>query len=280
MRVITCTLRGWTGGLAWERLITIIRRNDYRSLSNMPLARSVAVGGTWIADEYHPTLNTSTYLLAFVVSQFSSLSGRDSKDRNFTIWARPDLIGAADYALKTGKTIINFFEEYFELDYPLNKTDAISELCMHLTVSQDENVKWKFVKLDRTNAFLFRFSYLPLTDMLAVPHFAAGAMENWGLLIYREATLIWDPVVGTEGARQKVATVISHEIAHQVFKLDEQFAVLQLQKVLLSDSLATTHPVFMPVYHPDEINEIFDTISYNKVNKCVLTDTILYFALI
>ncbi len=46
---------------------------------------------------------------------------------------------------------------------------------------------------------------------------------------------------------------------------DEQFAVLQLQKVLLVDSLATTHPVFMPVYHPDEINEIFDSISYNKV---------------
>ena len=52
--------------------------------------------------------------------------------------------------------------------------------------------------------------------MLAVPHFAAGAMENWGLIIYREATLIWDSESGTEFARQKVATVISHEIAHQV----------------------------------------------------------------
>ncbi|KAL7063805.1 hypothetical protein AAHC03_05522 [Spirometra sp. Aus1] len=237
--------------------ITIVRRRDFRSLSNMPLMQSHEVWGDWIEDEYQPTVNTSTYLLAFVVSQFSSLSGLDSKGRNFTIWARPDLIGAAEYALNVGKCIINFFEEYFELDYPLNKT-----------------------------------------DMLAVPHFAAGAMENWGLLIYREATLIWDPVVGTEGARQKVATVISHEIAHQWFgnlvtlnwwddlwlnegfatfveyigvahaqpdwHMDEQFAVLQLQKVLLSDSLATTHPVFMPVYHPDEINEIFDTISYNK----------------
>lgn len=52
--------------------------------------------------------------------------------------------------------------------------------------------------------------------MLAVSHFAAGAMENWGLMIFREATLIWDPITGTELARQKVATVISHEIAHQV----------------------------------------------------------------
>ncbi len=58
--------------------------------------------------------------------------------------------------------------------------------------------------------------YLFFLDMLAVPHFAAGAMENWGLMIYREATLIWDKVSGTEAARQKVATVISHEIAHQI----------------------------------------------------------------
>lgn len=55
-----------------------------------------------------------------------------------------------------------------------------------------------------------------MLDMMAVPHFSAGAMENWGLIIYREATLIWDPKSGTGTSRQKVATVISHEIAHQV----------------------------------------------------------------
>ncbi|VDD79974.1 unnamed protein product [Mesocestoides corti] len=237
--------------------ITLVRRKNFTSMSNMPLDQSNDIGGGWVEDVYMPTLNTSTYLLAFFVSQFESLPGLDSKGRNFTIWARPDLISAADYALQVGKKIIGFFEDYFELDYPLEKT-----------------------------------------DMVAVPHFAAGAMENWGLLIYREATLIWDPVSGTESARQKVATVISHEIAHQWFgnlvtlewwddlwlnegfatfveyigvahaeptwQMDEQFAVLQLQKVLFIDSLSTTHPVFMPVAHPDEINEIFDTISYNK----------------
>lgn len=52
--------------------------------------------------------------------------------------------------------------------------------------------------------------------MIAVPDFAAGAMENWGLMIYREATMLWDPLYGTAITQQKVATVISHEIAHQV----------------------------------------------------------------
>lgn len=52
--------------------------------------------------------------------------------------------------------------------------------------------------------------------MIAVPDFAAGAMENWGLMIYREATMLWDPKIGTANSQQKVASVISHEIAHQV----------------------------------------------------------------
>ncbi|VDM30599.1 unnamed protein product [Hydatigera taeniaeformis] len=237
--------------------IRLVRRENFHSMSNMPLVESRPIGNGWVEDSFKPTLNTSTYLLAFVVSQFDSLPGLDAKNRNFTIWARPDLITAADYALDIGKKIIGFFEDYFELDYPLEKT-----------------------------------------DMLAVPHFAAGAMENWGLIIYREATLIWDPSSGTEFARQKVATVISHEIAHQWFgnlvtldwwddlwlnegfatfveyigvahaeptwHMDEQFAVHQLQKVFFVDSLSTTHPVFLPVSHPDEINDIFDAISYNK----------------
>ncbi|KAL5965529.1 Aminopeptidase Ey [Taenia solium] len=237
--------------------IKLVRKENFHSMSNMPLVASRFIGNGWVEDSFKPTLNTSTYLLAFVVSQFEGLRGLDAKNRNFTIWARPDLISAADYALGIGKKIIGFFEDYFELDYPLEKT-----------------------------------------DMLAVPHFAAGAMENWGLIIYREATLIWDPSSGTEFARQKVATVISHEIAHQWFGnlvtldwwddlwlnegfatfveyigvahaeptwyMDEQFAVHQLQKVFFVDSLSTTHPVFLPVSHPDEINDIFDAISYNK----------------
>ncbi|VDO07993.1 unnamed protein product [Rodentolepis nana] len=237
--------------------IKLVRKENFHSLSNMPLVRSQYLSDGWVEDSFKPTLNTSTYLLAFVVSQVTSISGLDAKGRNFTVWARPDLISAAQFALELGRKIISFFEDYFELDYPLEKT-----------------------------------------DMLAVPHFAAGAMENWGLLIFREATLIWDPISGIENAKQKVASVISHEIAHQWFgnlvtldwwddlwlnegfatfvecigvahaepswNMDEAFAVQHVQKVLYVDSMSTTRPVFLPVSHPDEINESFDTISYSK----------------
>ncbi|THD26434.1 Glutamyl aminopeptidase [Fasciola hepatica] len=237
--------------------VTLLREKPYHSLSNMGLRESIPIDDKWVADVFEPTVNTSTYLLAFVVSQFASLTGKDSKGRNFTVWTRPEKIGEAKYALETGMKIIRFFEEYFEVPYPLEKT-----------------------------------------DMIAVPDFAAGAMENWGLMIYREATMLWDPRVGTANSQQKVASVISHEIAHQWFGnlvtlnwwddlwlnegfasfiecigvdhvhpewgMDEQFLLDDMQKVLISDSLATSRPVFQPVYYPNEINEIFDPISYNK----------------
>ncbi|CAH8473491.1 unnamed protein product [Schistosoma margrebowiei] len=237
--------------------VSLIRQKDYHSLSNMALESTEELNDNWYLDKYEPSVNMSTYLLAFVVSQFASIRGIDSKGRNFTVWTRSEKINSAKYALETGKKIIGFFEEYFELPYPLRKT-----------------------------------------DMVAVPDFAAGAMENWGLMIYREATMLWDPEFGTAATQQKVATVISHEVAHQWFGnlvtlnwwddlwlnegfasfaeyigvdhvhpewgMDEQFLLDDIQKVLISDSLATSRPVIQPVYYPNEINEIFDPISYNK----------------
>lgn len=237
--------------------ITLIRHEEYHSLSNMGIKRTEALPGRWHADVFHPTMNTSTYLLAFVVSQFRSLSMKDGKGRNFTVWARPQAVHLAQYALDIGRKIIRFFEDYFEVPYPLEKT-----------------------------------------DMIAVPDFSAGAMENWGLMIYREATMLWDPSIGTAANQQKVATVVSHEIAHQWFGnlvtltwwddlwlnegfatfvetsgvdhvhpdwgMDEQFLLEDIQKVLISDSSPGSRPVIQSVKFPNEINDIFDVISYHK----------------
>lgn len=52
--------------------------------------------------------------------------------------------------------------------------------------------------------------------MIAVPDFAAGAMENWGLITYRETAMLYDPRESSESNRQRVAVVVSHELAHQV----------------------------------------------------------------
>jgi aminopeptidase N len=44
-----------------------------------------------------------------------------------------------------------------------------------------------------------------------------GAMENWGLITYRDTALLYDPKTSTADSKERVATVIAHEIAHQWF---------------------------------------------------------------
>lgn len=52
--------------------------------------------------------------------------------------------------------------------------------------------------------------------MIAIPDFGLGAMENWGLITYRETAMLFFPGISSERYRQRVATVITHELAHQV----------------------------------------------------------------
>ena len=53
--------------------------------------------------------------------------------------------------------------------------------------------------------------------MAAIPDFRAGAMENWGLILYRETALLYDPQESSSSSKQRVAIVVAHELAHQVF---------------------------------------------------------------
>lgn len=52
--------------------------------------------------------------------------------------------------------------------------------------------------------------------MIAIPDFSAGAMENWGLITYRDTALLYDKETSTSASKQRVATVVGHELAHQV----------------------------------------------------------------
>ena len=144
---------------------------------------------------------------------------------------------------------------------------------------------------------------LPKLDLIAVPDFAAGAMENWGAITFRETILLYDPKTSSTRTKQFIAEVISHEIAHMWFGnlvtmkwwndlwLNESFATFMATKfvdkfypewdlwnqfvedamnVAMSlDSLKTTHPIDVKVNSPAEIREIFDAISYDK-GGCVL----------
>uniref|UniRef100_A0A4W4EBY7 Aminopeptidase n=1 Tax=Electrophorus electricus TaxID=8005 RepID=A0A4W4EBY7_ELEEL len=139
---------------------------------------------------------------------------------------------------------------------------------------------------------------LPKIDLIAIADFAAGAMENWGLVTYRETALLIDPRNSCASSRQWVALVVGHELAHQWFGnlvtmewwthlwLNEgfaswieylcvdhcfpeydiwtQFVSADYTRALDLDALDNSHPIEVNVGHPSEVDEIFDAISYSK----------------
>jgi len=207
--------------------------------------------------KFSPTPKMSTYLLAFIVGDFEFIEKKSKRGVIVRVYTTPGKIHQAKFSLDTTVKVLDFYEEYFDIKYPLNTLDVI-----------------------------------------AIPDFSSGAMENWGAITYRESAILVDDMHSSLASKQWVALVIAHELAHQWFGnlvtmewwthlwLNEgfasyieylatdklfpkwdiwtQFATADLGIALRLDSLANTHPIEIPVYHPDEIGEIFDEISYSK----------------
>ncbi|RWS20189.1 puromycin-sensitive aminopeptidase-like protein, partial [Leptotrombidium deliense] len=145
----------------------------------------------------------------------------------------------------------------------------------------------------------FNIAYpLPKMDLIAIADFDAGAMENWGLVTFRETCILFDEKNTSAFRKQMIAVYVAHELAHQWFGnlvtmdwwthlwLNEGFAsfmeyycVANLHpefdmwmqfvtdvsaKAFELDGLHSSHPIEVPVGHPSEVTEIFDDISYKK----------------
>lgn len=225
--------------------ITVNSPDVQTVLSNMP---GEQVNHTW---RFQTTPKMSTYLLAFVGGNFVSKSDRTKRGVKVNVYATPaQPTGLLDYALDTAVKSVEFYEDYFGIDYPLPKLDNV-----------------------------------------ALPDFSAGAMENWGLITYRESAILADNNSAVD-TRESVAITITHEIAHQWFGnlvtmawwddlwLNESFASLMEHIVtdrlhpeyhvmddfqasdvfyaLTRDSLAGVQAVRQTVGSPDEIATLFD----------------------
>ncbi|MCX6757979.1 MAG: M1 family metallopeptidase [Candidatus Nomurabacteria bacterium] len=139
---------------------------------------------------------------------------------------------------------------------------------------------------------------LDTLDMLAIPDFASGAMENWGAVTFRETCLLVDEKNTSTATKEYVAIVVAHELAHQWFgnlvtmewwthlwlnegfasyipylaideffpswKIWDKFATDDLAIALKLDALSNTHPIEVDVHNPNQIGEIFDAVSYSK----------------
>jgi aminopeptidase N/puromycin-sensitive aminopeptidase len=143
---------------------------------------------------------------------------------------------------------------------------------------------------------------MPKLDMVALPDFEAGAMENFGCITYRETDLLVDIKTGNIPEKKRVAVVVAHEMAHQWFGdmvtmqwwdnlwLNEGFATWMetkplaewkpewnypqddaqdLDQTLNLDAQKTTRAIRATANTPDEINEMFDGIAYGKAGAVI-----------
>uniref|UniRef100_A0A669ENS6 Aminopeptidase n=1 Tax=Oreochromis niloticus TaxID=8128 RepID=A0A669ENS6_ORENI len=244
--------------------ITLIHPPGTVALSNgmeRDIANITIDGVSWTKTKFEPTKKMSTYLLAIIVSDYTYIS-TTQKDPQIRIWARRKAIdlGQGNYALNVTGPILDFFQSYYNIAYPLTKSDQI-----------------------------------------ALPDFYYGAMENWGLVTYRETNLLYDPETSSSRNKEKTATIIAHELAHMWFGnlvtlrwwnevwLNEGFAsyvaylgadhaeptwnvrdliVLdEIHKVFPVDALTSSHPLSSnedSIVLPNQISEQFDVISYSK----------------
>lgn len=243
--------------------LTLATSDDQTVLSNMPVKEQSDSEGK-LTTKFETSPRMSTYLLAFVTGNLQRKTAYTKSNVEVNVYAtvaQPS--NSLDFALECATELIEFYDEYFDVPYPLPKSDHV-----------------------------------------ALPDFSSGAMENWGLITYREIALLADPQTSSIDQRQHVALVVAHELAHQWFGnlvtmewwndlwLNESFAnMMEYVSVnalhpdwnvwfrtithesviaLRRDSMDGVQSVQVEVNHPDEINTLFDpAIVYAKGGRLI-----------
>ncbi|GBN33375.1 Glutamyl aminopeptidase [Araneus ventricosus] len=237
--------------------LTVIHEEGYNAYFNSEVYQTEPYGNGLSITVFDKTLKMSTYLVAFVVCDFKALQKMSPDGINVRVLVPPEQLNQAQYALDTAANVLHFFQQFFNISYPL-----------------------------------------PKLDMIAIPDFGPGAMENWGLVTFRMTTVLYNAMETSSESKEHVATVIAHELAHQWFgnlvtmqwwsdlwlnegfasfveylgtnhvepgwRMMDQFIVSTSQDAMSLDGLESSHPVMTDVDNPEEIDAIFDFISYKK----------------
>nr|CAB3243182.1 endoplasmic reticulum aminopeptidase 2-like [Phallusia mammillata] len=237
--------------------LQMVRDKHYQTLFNMPLKSTASISNNLEIDDFYATPKMSSYLIAFIVSDFQSVTNSTPSGIKVSVYASADKMGQLDFALKTAVNVLDFYEKFFKIPFPLEKM-----------------------------------------DLVAIPDFAAGAMENWGLITYRETAILYDPLTSGISDKEWVAIVIAHEISHQWFgnlvtmewwndlwlnegfatymeyfgtngiypqwNIMSEFPVKEIYAAMGTDVSRYTHPISVTVDSSEETREIFDVISYEK----------------
>jgi aminopeptidase N/puromycin-sensitive aminopeptidase len=239
---------------------TLVIDDGDTGISNTNIVSDTPAGTGKHAVKFATTPKMSTYLVAFIVGDFKCVEGR-SDGVPIRACATPDKVEYGKFAVEAAEQFLHYYNQYFGIAYPL-----------------------------------------PKLDMIALPDFEAGAMENFGAITYRETALLVDENTASYQAKKNVAYVVAHEMAHQWFGdmvtmqwwdnlwLNEGFATWMefkpvnawkpewhitedqaagLDNTLNLDAQKRTRTIRAKVDTPDEINEMFDGITYGKAGAVI-----------
>lgn len=262
--------------------VSLIIPGSHTAISNTLPTSTLKHEAGYKVIQFAPTPRMSTYLLAFIIGEFEYVEGVTKPPRKISVSGEkargPEKLRGGE--VNHGGTQVRVFttkgkkhQAKFALDVAIRSLEFYNEY--------------------------FGIAYpLPTLDLIAIPDFESAAMENWGAVTFRETAILVDEKNSSLSNKQWVAIVIAHELAHQWFGnlvtmrwwtdlwLNEGFASYmenycvdhlfpewyvwdlyladRYAVALRLDALAHSHPVEVPVHHPDEINEIFDMVSYAK----------------
>ena len=227
------------------------------AVNNMPVASSKDLGNGLKKVTFAQTPKMSTYLLFFGVGEFDRATTM-SDGVEIGVITQKGLTSQAQFTLDSGKAVLQEYNAYFGVPYPLPKLDNIASPGQSQFFS---------------------------------------AMENWGAIYTFEYALLLDPSISTQSDKQEVFNTAAHEMAHQWFGdlvtmrwwddlwLNEGFAswlasrtterlhpewhtnleaVAIRESAMARDAVATTHPVVQKIDTVEQASQAFDQITYSK----------------
>lgn len=241
--------------------IRIRREPRHISISNMPKLKTVALTADLLEDHYDVSVKMSTYLVAFIVCDFVSISKRSQHGVQISVYTVPEKINQAEYALNTAVTLLDFYDDYFAIPYPLPKQDLAA--IPDFQSGAMEN--WGLTTY-RESGLLFDPERSSTSDKLGITKVIAHELAHqwFGNLV----TMKWWNDLWLNEGFAKFMEFVSTNITYPELQVNDYF----LEKCFTAmsvDSLSSSHPISNSVENPAEIREMFDDVSYQK-GACVL----------
>ncbi|VDN01448.1 unnamed protein product [Thelazia callipaeda] len=239
--------------------ISLIVDANLTALSNMNVISETKMENKKIV-KFDTTPIMSTYLVAFAVAELEYVEDKTSDGCVVRVYTVPGKKEQGRFSLEIAVKALEWYNNWFNFKYPL-----------------------------------------PKCDLIAIPDFSMGAMENWGLVTYREIALLVDPNKTSTRQKSRIALVVAHELAHfwfgdlvtmkwwtdlwlkegfasfmeymfvsanyPCFKIWLHFVNDELAAGFELDSLRNSHPIEVEIDNPNELDEIYDSITYAKSNS-------------